>query len=39
VAEAVAAQENARIPGADRNEMSVIDVPDALWDSVLKLAG
>ena len=39
VAEAVAAQENARIPGADRKEMDVIDVPDALWDSVLKLAG
>lgn len=39
VAEAVAAQENARIPGADRKEMDVIDVPDALWEQVLKLAG
>lgn len=39
VADAVAEQDNARIPGADRKEMDVIDVPDALWESVLKLAG
>ena len=31
VAEAVAAQEGARIPGADRHEMTEVDVPDALW--------
>lgn len=34
VAEAVAAQEGARIPGANRVEMTVVDVPDALWDLV-----
>ncbi|MEJ6397695.1 Ldh family oxidoreductase [Yoonia sp. 208BN28-4] len=39
VAEAVAAQDGARIPGADRLEMAKIDVPDALWDSVTALAG
>ncbi len=38
IAEAVAAQDGARIPGADRNEMSVIDVPDALWTQVRALA-
>ena len=38
VAEAVAEQENARIPGADRHFMTDVDVPDALWDSVLKLS-
>ena len=39
VAEAVAAQEGARIPGADRQEMTEVDVPDALWELVQKLAG
>lgn len=39
VADAVAAQEGARLPGADRKEMSVIDVPDALWAQVETLAG
>ena len=38
VAEAVAEQDGARIPGADRHEMDVIDVPDALWSLVEKLA-
>ncbi len=38
VAEAVAAQEGARIPGADRTAMTQVDVPDALWDLVLKLS-
>ena len=38
VAEAVAAQEGARIPGADRKVMTEVDVPDALWDLVLKLS-
>ena len=38
IAEAVAAQDGARIPGADRREMTVIDVPDALWAQVLGLA-
>lgn len=31
VAEAVAAQDGARIPGQDREPMGEIDVPDALW--------
>lgn len=35
VAEAVEAQEGARLPGAQRREMDVVAVPDALWDSVL----
>ncbi|MDP5359802.1 MAG: Ldh family oxidoreductase, partial [Paracoccaceae bacterium] len=39
VAEAVAAQEGARIPGADRRAMTEVDVPDALWDLVQGLAG
>ena len=39
VADAVAEQENARIPGASRREMTEIDVPDALWSQVLTLAG
>lgn len=39
VSEAVAAQEGARIPGADRHVMTHVDVPDALWASVQKLAG
>ena len=38
VTEAVAAQEGARIPGADRNVMEEVDVPDALWELVLKLS-
>ncbi len=38
VAEAVAAQEGARIPGADRQAMDIVDVPDALWELVLKLS-
>lgn len=37
VAEAVAQQEGARVPGADRTAMDVIDVPDALWQSVQTL--
>ena len=37
VAEAVEAQEGARLPGAVRREMDVVDVPDALWDSVVAL--
>jgi len=37
VAEAVAEQEGARIPGANRQAMTEVDVPDALWDLVLKL--
>ncbi|PUB18690.1 Ldh family oxidoreductase [Yoonia sediminilitoris] len=39
VADAVAAQEGARIPGADRQAMDVVDVPDALWEQVLRLSG
>lgn len=39
VAEAVDAQEDARIPGADRQEMTQIDVPDALWTQCQALAG
>ena len=38
VAEAVAAQDGARIPGADRHVMETVDVPDALWDLVLRLS-
>ncbi len=38
VAEAVGAQEGARIPGADRHVMTEVDVPEALWASVLKLS-
>lgn len=38
VAEAVAEQEGARIPGADRPAMSEVDVPEALWASVQNLA-
>lgn len=39
VADAVTAQEGARIPGADRQVMDVVDVPDALWALVLTLSG
>ncbi len=38
VAEAVAAQDGARIPGANRHEMDEIEVPDALWALTQKLA-
>jgi (2R)-3-sulfolactate dehydrogenase (NADP+) len=38
VAEAVAAQDGARIPGADRRVRDVVDVPDALWALVETLA-
>ncbi len=38
VAEAVTAQEGARIPGADRHAMTEVDVPDALWALVQRLA-
>lgn len=38
VAEAVAAQDGARIPGADRHVMTEVDVPDALWALVQNLA-
>lgn len=39
VAEAVALQEGARIPGASRKEKELVDVPDALWSQVINLAG
>ena len=39
IADAVAEQEGGRIPGADRHEMSDVDVPDALWTQVKTLAG
>ncbi|MEM6407437.1 MAG: Ldh family oxidoreductase [Pseudomonadota bacterium] len=38
VAEAVAAQEGARLPGAARKEMDVVAVPDALWTGLNALA-
>ena len=38
IADAVAEQEGARLPGADRKEMDLIDVPDALWALVTGLA-
>lgn len=38
MAEAVAEEEGARIPGADRKVMTEIDVPDALWALVERLA-
>ncbi|MDO7558617.1 MAG: Ldh family oxidoreductase [Loktanella sp.] len=38
VAEAVAAQDGARIPGLSRNVMTEVDVPDALWVQVEALA-
>ena len=37
VAEAVDAQEGARLPGASRREIDIVAVPDALWDSVIAL--
>lgn len=39
VADAVAEQEGARIPGASRNEMSEVDVPEPLWDLTVRLGG
>ncbi len=39
VADAVAEQDGARIPGASRVAMTEIDVPDALWALVTDLAG
>ncbi len=38
VAEVVAAQDGARIPGSSRNVMTEVDVPDALWVQVEALA-
>ncbi len=38
VADAVAEQDGARIPGVNRTAMDVIDVPDALWTQTLALA-
>lgn len=38
VADAVAAQDGARIPGADRMALTEVDVPDALWTQCLALA-
>ena len=38
VAEAVAEQDDARIPGADRKVMTEVDVPDALWGLVRNLS-
>jgi (2R)-3-sulfolactate dehydrogenase (NADP+) len=38
LADAVALQEGARLPGSARSPMAEIDVPDALWDSVIQLA-
>jgi len=38
VAEAVAEQDGARIPGSDRKVMTEVDVPDALWALVEALA-
>ncbi len=39
LAEAVAAQDGARIPGADRAVMTEVDVPDTLWGQVVALSG
>ncbi|MBT0958612.1 Ldh family oxidoreductase [Alphaproteobacteria bacterium KMM 3653] len=39
VAEAVAADPGARLPGAPRPAPQVVDVPDALWQATLTLAG
>lgn len=39
IATAVAEQEGARLPGAERIEKDVIDVPDALWELVTGLMG
>ena len=39
IAEAVAEQDGARIPGANRKVMDIVDVPHALWAQVVALAG
>ena len=39
VAEAVAQQEGARLPGSDRVPLAEVDVPDALWNKIKGLAG
>ncbi len=39
IADAVDAQEGARLPGTDITGMDTVDVPDALWDAVQKLGG
>ncbi|MEJ6401442.1 Ldh family oxidoreductase [Yoonia sp. 2307UL14-13] len=38
VAQAVAEQDGARIPGANRQVMTEVDVPDTLWEKVLTLS-
>ena len=38
VADAVATQDGARIPGTNRTAMDVIDVPESLWAQILTLA-
>ena len=37
VAEAVGAQDGARIPGEDRKQLDPVPVPDALWDALSRL--
>ena len=37
VSDAVKKQDGTRIPGASRLELDLIDVPDSLWEIVLKL--
>ena len=39
VAEAVASEPHLRIPGVPRRQIDPVDVPDALWDTVLRLSG
>ena len=39
IADAVDAQEGARLPGTDITGLDTVDVPDALWDAVQKLGG
>jgi (2R)-3-sulfolactate dehydrogenase (NADP+) len=39
IADAVAAQDGARIPGSDIQALTHVDVPDALWIQVQALAG
>ncbi len=38
VAEAVAAQEGARVPGATREPLGLVPVPEALWADVIRLS-
>lgn len=38
VAEAIRQDPDVRIPGTQRRELEIVDVPDALWQAVLKLA-